>query len=233
MNSSINEVEIEKFEKIATEWWDKQGKFKPLHLINDLRVGYIHKIILAHFGKIEGIKILDIGCGGGLISEALAKLGANVTGIDASPINIKIASAHALREGLHIIYKPTPLEELAHTEYDVVLNMEVIEHVNNPEEFIVNAANFLKKDGLMFLSTINRNPKSYLLAIIAAEYILGWVPKGTHEFYKFLKPSEIDRYFRKASVHTKEIQGMSYNLFNNQWKLADDISVNYLMYGIK
>jgi 2-polyprenyl-6-hydroxyphenyl methylase/3-demethylubiquinone-9 3-methyltransferase len=230
---SIDETEIAKFSAMADEWWDLEGKFKPLHKFNPVRIGFVRDIVQAHFGKdsLKGIEILDIGCGGGLLAEPMARLGAEVTAIDASEKNIKIASLHAKNVGLEIDYKCTSAEDLAATgkQFDVVLNMEVIEHVADVDSFVKASAALVKPGGLMIVATLNRTVKSYALAIVGAEYVLRWLPRGTHNWEKFLKPSEIERPLRENGMAVKKIQGVSYNPVRDSWRLSEDIAVNYMV----
>ncbi len=232
---SIDLVEVEKFSAIADEWWNESGKFKPLHKINPVRISYILESIKNSGKEIQNLSILDIGCGGGLLCEPLARLGAKVTGVDASEKNINIASIHAEKQGLEINYIATSVEELAKKKkrYDLILNMEVIEHVADVDSFLESSAKLLKKDGLMFIATLNRTVKSYAFAIIGAEYILRWLPKNTHDWNKFLKPSEIEKKLRNCEISLKELKGMSYNPVKDSWKLSDDIDVNYIMLAKK
>ncbi len=231
ISPSIDQQEIEKFSSMAEEWWDENGKFKPLHKFNPTRIKYIKDKIIQKFTSFSSITLLDIGCGGGLLCEPMTRLGAKVTGIDASEKNIKIASLHAQEQELDINYICTSAEELAEKEnkFDVVLSMEVIEHVADVESFLKACHKLLKPGGLLFIATINRTVKSLLLAKIGAEYILKWLPRGTHDWKKFLRPSEIWQYLSKENLQILEIKGMSYNLINSQWSLSDDISVNYIM----
>jgi 2-polyprenyl-6-hydroxyphenyl methylase/3-demethylubiquinone-9 3-methyltransferase len=234
---SIDESEIAKFSAMADEWWDLNGKFKPLHKFNPVRIAYIRDNVLSHFNKddFKGLSFLDIGCGGGLLSEPMARLGADVTSIDASEKNIKIASLHAQKSELDINYQCTSAEELAtkSKKFDVVLNMEVIEHVADVEAFMQASCDLVKPGGLMFVATLNRTLKSYGLAIIGAEYILRWLPKGTHDWNKFLKPSEIDAHISNNAMKLKSLQGVSYNPLLDKWKLSDDLNVNYMMLTVK
>lgn len=231
--TTIDPSEIAKFSAMADEWWDEGGKFKPLHKFNPTRIAYIKDKITAHFRKsdLKGLDIVDIGCGGGLLSEPMARLGANITGVDASEKNINIASIHAKNVGLSIYYKCGSAEELADSgkKFDVVLNMEVIEHVADVPAFLTACSRLVKPDGIMFIATLNRTVKSYALAIVGAEYVLGWLPRGTHDWKKFLKPSEINTELEKNGMELKEIQGVSYNPVMDKWGLSDDIKVNYMM----
>lgn len=233
---NIDPDELKHFEAIASEWWKPNGKFKTLHQINPLRLGYIKNHVIDHFQKednkpkpYEGMKFLDVGCGGGLLAEPLHRLGADMTAIDAVEKNIKTATVHAQKSGLDINYQYVMLENLPEKEtYDVITCLEVIEHVPDPQKLVDDLTARLKPGGLLFLSTINRNPKSYLFAIIGAEYILRLLPKGTHSWNKFVKPSEMVEYCQNAKLETKDITGMSFNLFRDQYSLSDDLSINYL-----
>ena len=230
---SIDKDEVAKFSAMAEEWWDLNGKFKPLHKFNPVRVGYIKDRAASHLGvdSLKDVEILDIGCGGGLLSEPLARLGAKMTSIDASEKNIKIAKLHAEKSGLGINYQCTSAEELAAMgkKFDIVLNMEVVEHVADVESFLKASCELLKPGGIMFLATLNRTAKSFALAIIGAEYVLKWLPKGTHNWEKFLKPSEVERHLRVSGLGLQELQGVSYNPFKDEWRLSSDIAVNYMM----
>lgn len=231
--STIDQDEVTKFSKLANKWWDKDGEFRTLHQINPLRLSYIKDKIIRHFGEFKSdLTIIDIGCGGGLISVPLAKLGAQITGLDASAKNIETAKFHAQKLGLEINYLCSSAEEHK-KQYDVVLCLEIIEHVLNPEVFIAAISKLLKPGGMIIISTINRTPRSYLRAIIGAEYILRWVPRGTHEFAKFLKPSEISQMLNKNNLQITELKGIELDFFTRNWKLQDDISVNYLAYVTK
>ena len=233
--TTINKEEIDKFSKIAEEWWDPDGKFKPLHAFNPIRIKYIKDNIMKHF-KIEKkilplskIKILDIGCGGGLIAEPMTRLGASVTGIDASEKNIKIAKAHLQKNKLKINYKCASPENFVYKEkFDVILNLEIIEHVEDIELFIKKSSRLLKKGGLMYIATINKTLKSYLFAIIGAEYILRWLPIGTHDWEKFVEPSKLISLVEKNSLKLNKIDGMKFDIISNYWKLSDDKSINYI-----
>ena len=234
-NNTINKQELEKFNKIAEEWWDPNGKFKPLHKFNPIRIEYIKKNIIKDFNiasnhePLKGINILDIGCGGGLLSEPLARLGANVVGIDASKKNIDIAIHHLKKSKLNIEYYDKSPENFAYEKkFDVVLNMEIIEHVEDIPEFINQSTKFLKVDGVMFIATLNQTLKSYLFAIIGAEYILKWLPIGTHDWNKFVKPEKLEEICNKNSLVLKKIDGVKFNPLLNQWKISNDKSVNYI-----
>ena len=228
-HDNVDPLEIEKFQSIASRWWDRESEFKPLHDINPLRVGYI----LDHAGELEGKKILDIGCGGGILAEALAEKGAIVTGIDMAEMSLKVAKMHLHESGYDIDYQKIPVEEFAKdntAEYDVITCLEMLEHVPDPASIINAAASMLKPDGHLFFSTINRNPKAFALAIIGAEYILNMLPKGTHEYRKFIMPSELARVVRENKLDVVDTTGMTYNPITKHYKLGRDIDVNYLMY---
>ena len=238
--SSVNKKEIEKFSKMASEWWDPNGKFKPLHKFNPIRIKYIKESIIENFklkNKIKPlnkIKILDIGCGGGLLSEPMKRLGANVTGIDASIKNIKIAKLHAQKNKLSINYLCSSPEKFkTKKKYDVILNMEIVEHVDDLHFFLKSCSKLLKKNGLMFVATINKTLKSYMFAIVGAEYILGWLPIGTHEWEKFVKPEELKNILKKNNLVLSNLDGMHFNIVKNQWKISKDLSVNYIAKFIK
>mgnify|MGYP003966149525 FL=1 len=238
--SSVNKKEIEKFSKMASEWWDPKGKFKPLHKFNPIRIKYIKESIIENFklkNKIKPlnkIKILDIGCGGGLLSEPMKRLGANVTGIDASIKNIKIAKLHAQKNKLSINYLCSSPEKFkTKKKYDVILNMEIVEHVDDLNFFLKSCSKLLKKNGLMFIATINKTLKSYMFAIVGAEYILGWLPIGTHEWEKFVKPEELKNILKKNNLVLSNLDGMHFNIVKNEWKISKDLSVNYIAKFIK
>ena len=233
--TTINKEEIDKFSKIAEEWWDPEGKFKPLHIFNPLRIKYIKDSIIKHFNikkkklPLSGLKILDIGCGGGLVTEPMSRLGANITGIDASEKNIKIAKAHLKKNKLKINYKCASPEDLNQKEnFDVILNLEIVEHVENVELFLEKSSKLLKKDGLMFVATINKTLKSYLFAIIGAEYILRWLPIGTHDWENFVEPSKLILLGGKNQLKLNKIEGIKFDIISNSWKLSKDKSINYI-----
>ena len=241
MSTTINKEEIQKFSRLAEEWWDVNGKFKPLHMFNPVRIGYITEKIKEHF-KIEnnnsnylkGLKILDIGCGGGLMSEPMSRLGASVTGIDASEKNINVAKIHSEESGLKIKYNCTSPENLKNSEkYDVILNLEVVEHVDNIELYIESCEKLLAANGLMFTATLNRSLTSYIKAIIGAEYILRWLPIGTHDWNKFIKPEELVNHLSKVKLKTADIKGLNFNPLTNKWKRSNDLSVNYIVCSLK
>ena len=235
-NNTINYKEIEKFSKIAEEWWNPNGKFKPLHKFNPIRIKYIKENIVSDFKiknkykPLNGLKVLDIGCGGGLLSEPMARLGAKVVGIDASNQNIKVAKYHLKKSKLNIKYVNTSPENLKIKEkFDIILNMEIVEHVENVNFFIKKSSKFLKKSGIMFIATLNQTLKSYVFAIIGAEYILQWLPIGTHDWNKFIKPEILSSICKKNYLDLKKINGMTFNPIINEWKVSEDKSVNYIM----
>ena len=238
--TSVNKKEIDKFSKMADEWWDPEGKFRPLHKFNPIRIKYIKENIIKEFQlknkryPLSGINILDIGCGGGLLSEPMCKLGANVTAIDASNKNIAIASLHAKKNNLKINYLCSSPEKLKTTKkFDVILNMEIVEHVEDVDFFLKSCANLLKKNGLMFVATINKTLKSYIFAIVGAEYILRWLPIGTHEWEKFVKPEDLEKILMKNNLYLNRFDGMKFNIIEDQWRISKDLSVNYIGKFIK
>ena len=241
MSTTINKEEIQKFSNLAQEWWDVNGKFKPLHMFNPIRIEYMLENIKKYFklkkdkiNILEGLKILDIGCGGGLISEPMARLGAEVTGIDASEKNINIAKIHSKENKLKINYINTSPEKLSDYEkYDIVLNLEIVEHVEDVGLYIKSCQKLLKKNGLMFTATLNRSFTSYIKAIIGAEYILRWLPIGTHDWNKFLKPEELENYLSKENFSTLDIKGLTFNPLTGKWKKSKDLSVNYIICSTK
>ncbi len=230
--TTLEPKEIEKFSAIAAQWWDEQGDFAPLHRINPVRIGHIRQTVQSHFQRedIKGLSVIDIGCGGGLVSEPLTRLGAKVTGIDGAEKNIKTAIAHAQQTDLNIDYRTTTAEDLAAkgAQFDVVLALEVIEHVADVDLFLQSITTLAKPGGVIIISTINRTLKAYALAIIGAEYILRWLPRGTHEWKKFLKPSEIIIPLQKAGFKHIETTGMVMNPLTQEWRMdARDVEVNY------
>jgi len=238
--TSINKKEIEKFSKIAAEWWNPEGKFKPLHKFNPIRIKYIKESIINNFKlkknskPLSGINILDIGCGGGLLSEPMSRMGANVTGIDASDKNIKVAKLHAKKNKLKINYLCLSPEKLKiKKKFDVILNMEIVEHVEDIDFFLKSCSNLLKKDGLMFVATINKTLKSYIFAIVGAEYVLRWLPIGTHEWEKFVKPEDLKVILMKYNLYLNKLDGMKFNILNDEWNISSDLSVNYIGKFIK
>ena len=234
-NNTLDKKEIEKFSKIAEEWWNPTGKFKPLHKFNPIRIKYIKDNLINDFNLInkkkplDGLKILDIGCGGGLLSEPMARLGAKVTGIDPVRRNIEIAKHHLKKSKLDIkYYNFSPEKFKSNNKYDVILNMEIIEHVKNVDFFIKQSVKFLKKSGIMFIATLNQTLKSYLFAIVGAEYILKWLPIGTHDWQKFIKPAELITICKKSSLNLKSLDGISFNPIIDKWNISVDKSVNYI-----
>ena len=239
--STINHKEIQKFSKLADEWWDANGKFKPLHAFNPIRLKYIIDKCTDHFKlkktgskRLSPLTILDIGCGGGLVSEPLSRLGADVTGIDASAKNVEVAKIHAKKSKLKIKYINTTPEKIKiNKKFDVILNLEIVEHVENLDLFLKSSSELLKKDGVMFTATINRTFESYIKAIVGAEYILRWLPIGTHDWNKFLKPVEIEEKFSKLNLKKKDLSGFKFNILSNSWGLSSDCSVNYMVVAEK
>ena len=234
-NNTINKEEIEKFNTMAEEWWDPDGKFKPLHKFNPIRIEYIKNNIVKEFNikekikPLKNIEILDIGCGGGLLSEPISRLGGKVTGIDASNKNLNIARAHAIKNNLKINYICSSPEKLkSEKKYDVILNMEVVEHVEDINLFINACSSLLKKNGIMFLATINKTLKSYAFAIIGAEYILNWLPVGTHDWFKFVDPNELSLICKKNKLKLLDIKGMKFSIFQNEWSIIKNTDVNYI-----
>lgn len=236
---SIDPAEVAKFTAMADEWWDPRGKFRPLHKFNPVRLGFIRETIEAHFALTKGqakpfsdLKLLDIGCGGGLVSEPMARLGANVTGIDASEANIKTALTHARSGGLDIDFRAGTAEALLAESagpYDVVLNLEVVEHVANPAAFLKTSADLLAPGGITILATMNRTAKAFALAVVGAEYVLGWLPRGTHDWNKFLKPEELTTPLSEAGLTCAAPIGVSFNPLTDRWSLSGDTAVNYLV----
>jgi 2-polyprenyl-6-hydroxyphenyl methylase / 3-demethylubiquinone-9 3-methyltransferase len=242
-STTVDPAEIERFSRIAEEWWDPAGKFAPLHQLNPVRIGYIRDRAAAHWRRdalsgapLAGLDLLDIGCGGGLLSEPMARLGAAVTGIDAAERNIATASVHADGQGLAIDYRATTAESLAEAgkRYDIVLALEIVEHVADVELFLRTCGALVKPGGMLFVSTLNRTAKSWALAIAGAEYVLRWVPRGTHDRKKFLKPSEVVRGLRPGAIEAREIVGVVYSPLSRAWSLnKGDLDVNYMLYGTK
>ena len=239
-NNTINKKEIEKFSKIAEEWWNPEGKFKPLHKFNPIRISYIKENIIETFklenkkNPLKNIKILDVGCGGGLLSEPMCRLGAAVTGIDASDKNINVAKIHSQKENLKINYFCSSPEKFKiNDKFDVILNMEIVEHVEDVNLFLRSCNKLLKKNGIMFVATLNKTLKSYFFAIIGAEYILRWLPIGTHEWEKFLKPEDLISMQKKNNLKLDKLNGMNFNFLKDKWSVGDDKSVNYIAKFIK
>ena len=239
-NNTINKEEIEKFSKIAEEWWDPEGKFKPLHKFNPIRISYIKENIIETFKinekvkPLKNIKILDVGCGGGLLSEPMSRLGAKVTAIDASDKNINVAKLHAKTSNLNINYICTSPEKLKFKDkFDVILNMEIVEHVEDVSFFLKSCSNLLKKNGIMFVATLNKTLKSYVFAIVGAEYILRWLPIGTHEWEKFIKPDDLKNILKKNNLELNRLDGMKFNILTDKWRISSDKSINYIAKFIK
>ncbi|MEW9920566.1 bifunctional 2-polyprenyl-6-hydroxyphenol methylase/3-demethylubiquinol 3-O-methyltransferase UbiG [Marimonas sp. MJW-29] len=241
--TTVDEGEIAKFEAMAAEWWDLNGKFKPLHMLNPCRLDYITSQIAGEFDRdlkapspFKGLRILDIGCGGGLLSEPMARLGADVVGADAAAGNIPVARVHAVQSGLEIDYRHTSAEDLAAAgeTFDVVLNMEVIEHVASPIDYLRACHDLLRPGGLHICSTLNRNPKSFMMAIVGAEHIMRWLPRGTHEWQKFITPDELFEMMRDVGLDPVDRKGMVFNPVSWTWKLSDrDLSVNYVTASLR
>jgi 2-polyprenyl-6-hydroxyphenyl methylase/3-demethylubiquinone-9 3-methyltransferase len=241
--STVDPAEIERFARIAEEWWDPRGKFAPLHRLNPVRLGFIRDRTAAHWQRdalsdlpLQGLSLIDIGCGGGLICEPMARLGARVTGIDAADRNIATAKLHAAGQDLAIDYRETTAEALADTaaRFDIVLALEIVEHVADVDLFLQSVGRLAKPGGLVFLSTLNRTAKAWALAIAGAEYVMRWLPRGTHDWRKFLKPSEVVRGLRLAHVEPQEIVGVVYSPLSREWSLSKrDLDVNYMLYGSK
>ena len=243
MVTTVDPGEVAKFEAMAAEWWDVNGKFKPLHMLNPCRLDYITAQIAGEFGRdlkgdqpFAGLRLLDIGCGGGLLSEPMARLGASVVGADAAAGNIPVAQVHAAQSGLTIDYRHTTAEALAEAgeQFDVVLNMEVVEHVADPQAFLTACQTLLKPNGAMICSTLNRNPKSFAMAIVGAEHIMRWLPKGTHEWNKFITPDELYAFLEKAGLDPVDRKGFVFNPLAWSWRISDrDLSVNYVTTSVK
>ncbi|QQA42905.1 bifunctional 2-polyprenyl-6-hydroxyphenol methylase/3-demethylubiquinol 3-O-methyltransferase UbiG [Pelagovum pacificum] len=241
--STVDDAEVAKFQAMAEEWWDPDGKFKPLHMLNPCRLDYIVAQIAAEFGRdpkaarpFEGLRLLDIGCGGGLLCEPMARLGATVVGADAAERNIPVARIHAEQSGLDIDYRHTTAEAMAEAgeQFDVVLNMEVVEHVSDPLAYLTACRQLLKAGGLHICSTINRNPKSFAMAIVGAEWVMRWLPKGTHEFTKFITPDELFALLREAGLDPVDRKGFVFNPLGWSWSISDrDLSVNYVTAAVK
>ena len=234
-NSTVNKKEIEKFSRMAEEWWNPTGKFKPLHKFNPIRIKYIKENIINTFRlrdnekPLNKIKILDIGCGGGLLSEPMSRLGADVTGIDASIKNISVAELHAKKNNIKIKYICSTPEKLnMEKKFDVILNMEIVEHVEDIDLFLKSSVKLLKKNGIMFVATLNKTLKSYIFAILGAEYILRWLPIGTHEWEKFVTPENLKKILTKYNLCADKMDGMNFNILKDEWNISKDLSVNYI-----
>ncbi|WDR04710.1 bifunctional 2-polyprenyl-6-hydroxyphenol methylase/3-demethylubiquinol 3-O-methyltransferase UbiG [Devosia rhodophyticola] len=240
--TTINEAEVAKFTAMAEEWWDPTGKFKPLHKFSPVRLGYIREHALRHFARdgatmrpLEGLRIVDVGCGGGLLCEPLSRLGASVTGIDASERNIKIAARHAELSGVDVSYQATTSEALVATgaQFDIVLNMEVVEHVDNVPLYMKSCADLVAPGGLMLTATLNRTARAFALAIVGAEYVLGWLPKGTHDWHKFLTPDEIRTLLSRNGLDITAETGVVYHPLADDWRKSRDMAINYMILAQK
>lgn len=238
--STASPEEIARFTAMAEAWWDPEGDFKPLHRFNPTRLAFIRDRLVRHFGRdpealapFDGLSLLDVGCGGGLLAEPLARMGFTVTGIDAGEKNVAVARIHAEQSGLDIDYRATTPERLGDARFDVVMIMEIIEHVPSVPEFLAAVCPLVKPGGALLAATLNRTVKSYALGILGAEYVLRWLPPGTHDWNKFVKPSELAAGLRRHGLAIRELKGMSYDLFRDEWGLSDDLSVNYMAYAVK
>jgi 2-polyprenyl-6-hydroxyphenyl methylase/3-demethylubiquinone-9 3-methyltransferase len=245
---SVDPREMESFSRMAHDWWNPDGMFRPLHVMNGARIDLIKQAVCDHFGRdpdgarpLQGLRLLDIGCGGGLLCEPMVRLGATVTGVDALERNVKTAKTHAEQVGVDVDYRHGTIEQMVEAgekPFDVVLNMEVIEHVAIPRDFIADCAAMVKAPtqdntgGLMICSTINRTLKAFAFAIVGAEYILRWLPRGTHQYEKLVKPTELNRYLSDANLHVDQVIGMSLNPLTERWSIGDDTSINYVMVAI-
>ncbi|MFV3076527.1 bifunctional 2-polyprenyl-6-hydroxyphenol methylase/3-demethylubiquinol 3-O-methyltransferase UbiG [Niveispirillum fermenti] len=241
--TTVDPAEIERFSRIAAEWWDPAGKFRPLHKFNPVRLAWLRDVICKAHGRdphaprpLQGLRIIDVGCGGGLLSEPLARLGASVTGIDAAEKNVKTAAAHAAETGVDVDYRAATAEDLvqAGEQFDVVLAMEIVEHVADVDLFLGAVSALARPGGLVFMATLNRTAKGWLLGIVAAEYILRWLPRGTHDWKRFLKPSELTGALRRTGVEVRELTGVAYNPISDRFSLAPrDLDVNYMLWGVR
>ncbi|MBT5648602.1 MAG: bifunctional 2-polyprenyl-6-hydroxyphenol methylase/3-demethylubiquinol 3-O-methyltransferase UbiG [Rhodospirillaceae bacterium] len=240
--TTIDADEVARFSAMADEWWDPTGKFRPLHKFNPIRLGYIRDRLCAHFDRdprsltpLDGLTLLDVGCGGGLLSEPLARMGAIVTGIDASEKNIGTARAHAARSDVEIDYRCSTAEDLmaAGETFDIVLSLEVVEHVADVDLFLDSCTALVRDGGAMILATLNRTPKAFMFGIVGAEYIMRWLPRGTHDWKKFVRPSELSRGLRRNGVDVSDISGLSFNPLSDEWRVSGDVSVNYILFGTK
>ena len=240
--TTIDADEVARFSAMADEWWDPTGKFRPLHKFNPIRLGYIRDRLCAHFDRdprsltpLDELTLLDVGCGGGLLSEPLARMGAIVTGIDASEKNIGTARAHAARSDVEIDYRCSTAEDLmaAGETFDIVLSLEVVEHVADVDLFLDSCAALVRDGGAMILATLNRTPKAFMFGIVGAEYVMRWLPRGTHDWKKFVRPSELSRGLRRNGVDVSDISGLSFNPLSDEWRVSGDVSVNYILFGTK
>jgi 2-polyprenyl-6-hydroxyphenyl methylase/3-demethylubiquinone-9 3-methyltransferase len=241
-SQTVDPAEIEKFSRLAAEWWDPNGKFRPLHKFNPVRLAYIRDAALAHFGRdgaarepLAGLSLVDIGCGGGLVAEPMRRLGAEVTGIDASPRNIEVARLHARQAGLDIDYRATSVEDLAASgaKFDMVLNLEAVEHAADPKLFIEKSAELLKPGGLFVVATINRTLKAFALAKVGAEYVLRWLPRGTHDPRKFVKVEELETFLDGAGLALTARAGVAFDPLADRWRLTEDLAVNYMLTAVR
>lgn len=240
---SVDPREMESFSRMAHDWWNPDGMFRPLHVMNGARLSLIKETVCDHFLRdpdqdrpLEGVRVLDIGCGGGLLCEPMVRLGATVTGVDALEKNVKTAKTHAKQGGIEVDYRHGTIEQMVEageTPYDVVLNMEVIEHVANPRDFIADCAAMVRPGGIMMCSTINRTLKAFAFAIVGAEYVLRWLPRGTHQYDKLVRPSELTAYLKLAGLNVERVTGMSLNPMTERWRLNDDTSINYVTSAVK
>lgn len=240
--TTIDPDEVARFSAMADEWWDPAGKFRPLHKFNPIRLGYIRDRLCDRFGRdprsltpLDGLTLLDVGCGGGLISEPLARMGATVTGIDASERNIGTARAHAARSGVDVDYRCTTAEELARSgeSFDIVVSLEVVEHVADVDLFLDSCTALIREGGTMTLATLNRTPKAFMFGIVGAEYVMRWLPRGTHDWKKFVRPSELARGLRRNGIDVADISGLSFNPLTDEWRVSGDVSVNYILFATK
>lgn len=241
-DSTIDTDEVARFSAMADEWWDPSGNFRPLHKFNPIRLGYIRERLCTHFGRdpqsltpLDGLTVLDVGCGGGLISEPMARMGATVTGIDASAKNIGTARIHAGRSDLEIDYRCTTAEEMraAGETFDIVLSLEVVEHVADIDLFLASCAGLVRNGGATVLATLNRTPKSFMFGIVGAEYVMRWLPRGTHNWRKFVRPSELAAGLRHGGIDIADISGLTFNPLTDEWRVSGDVSVNYILFGTK
>ncbi len=240
--STVDPVEIEKFRRMAEEWWDPRGKFRPLHRFNPVRLGFLKERLCRHFGRdpkadrpLDGLRLLDIGCGGGLVAEPLTRLGAEVVGIDATARNVEVARVHAAEGGLTIDYRHAAAEDLAEAgeSFDAVLALEIVEHVASLDAFVAASARMVRPGGLMVVATLNRTLKAFALAIVGAEYVLGWLPRGTHDWKRFVRPSELEAAMRASGLALAETAGVAFNPILDRWSLGSDLDVNYLAVATK
>lgn len=240
--TTIDQSEVDRFSALASEWWNPSGKFRPLHKFNPVRLSYIRDRATAHFGRdprapkpLEGLRLLDIGCGGGLVSEPMARMGAEVVGADASATNVEVARIHAERSGATVDYRAETAEALADAgeTFDIVLNMEVVEHVADVGLFLASCAKMVRPGGLMFVATINRTMKAMALAIVGAEYVLRWLPRGTHQYEKLVRPDELERPLELAGMKVVDRTGVTFNPLQDRWDLSRDMDVNYMLLAAK